>query len=265
MGKLTSLGSFEFCVDRANLYAEKKENRMMMTGLHTVADIYFVKCGSYVGWRYEFGFEKNQQYKEGKSILESYLNLGSASLVGNEFPIVFLSCVTKQKILISDLLECFPKTLQETNHRNLAAKPLVLLNLPFVVRLGVKVLMTSFPVGPLRSSFYVAVIRRVAADGILYGCRGKTTSSLCKLAGFSEDVRILAKRQILGSRIRVFDTMPRDDCAVTGRLSFFLLRFLPDSYRFKVRDRFSAYTTCLIRIEHLSGDRNCWTKISDFF
>ncbi|WZY86460.1 hypothetical protein YC2023_032844 [Brassica napus] len=41
---------------------------------------------------------------------------------------------------------------------------------------------------------------------------------------------------------------------------FFLIR-----YRFKVRDRFSAYTTCLIRIEHLSGDRKCWTKISDFF
>ena len=33
---------------------------------------------------------------------------------------------------------------------------------------------------------------------------------MCKIAGFSEDVRILAKRQILGSRIRVFDTMPRD-------------------------------------------------------
>ena len=47
---------------------------------------------------------------------------------------------------------------------------------PFVVRLGVKVLMTCFPERPLRSSFYVAVIRRVAADGILYGCRGKTTS-----------------------------------------------------------------------------------------
>ncbi|XP_048622625.1 protein yippee-like At3g11230 [Brassica napus] len=56
----------------ANVYAEKKENRMMMTGLHTVADIYFVKCGSYVGWRYEFAFEKNQLYKEGKSILERY-------------------------------------------------------------------------------------------------------------------------------------------------------------------------------------------------
>ncbi|KAF3539914.1 hypothetical protein F2Q69_00024507 [Brassica cretica] len=33
-------------------------------------------------------------------------------------------------------------------------------------------------------------------------------------------------------------------CAVTSRLSIFLLRFLPDSYRFKVRDRFSAYMTC---------------------
>ncbi|KAF3607007.1 hypothetical protein DY000_02049152 [Brassica cretica] len=43
-------------------------------------------------------------------------------------------------------------------------------------------------------------------------------------------------------------------CAVTSRLSIFLLRFLPDSYRFKVRDRFSAYTTCMARIEHLSRD-----------
>ena len=67
---------------------------------------------------------------------------------------------------------------------------------------------------------------------------------MCKLAGFSEDVRILAKRQILGSRIRVFDTMPRDvrdQCAgfrarprftfgfkiyaVTSRLSIYLSRF----------------------------------------
>ncbi|CAN7105807.1 unnamed protein product [Brassica rapa subsp. narinosa] len=40
-------------------------------------------------------------------------------------------------------------------------------------------------------------------------------------------------------------------CAVTSRLSFFLLRFLPDSLRFKVRDMFSAYMTCMVRIEHL--------------
>ncbi|KAF2612244.1 hypothetical protein F2Q70_00010285 [Brassica cretica] len=36
-------------------------------------------------------------------------------------------------------------------------------------------------------------------------------------------------------------------CAVTSRLSIFLLRFLPDSYRFKVRDRFSAYMTSRFR------------------
>ena len=47
---------------------------------------------------------------------------------------------------------------------------------PFVVRLGVNVLITSFPARPLRSSFYVEVFRSVAADGILYGCRRKTTS-----------------------------------------------------------------------------------------
>ena len=46
---------------------------------------------------------------------------------------------------------------------------------PFVVCFGVKVLMTCFPARPLRSSLYVEVIRHVAADGILYRCRGKTT------------------------------------------------------------------------------------------
>jgi len=58
------------CVNRVNVYAGKKEDRMMMTGMHTVVDIYCVKCGSYVGWKYEFAFEKNQKYKEGKSVLE---------------------------------------------------------------------------------------------------------------------------------------------------------------------------------------------------
>ena len=39
-------------MDRDSVYAGKKEDRMMMTRLHNVVDIYFVKCGSYVGWRY---------------------------------------------------------------------------------------------------------------------------------------------------------------------------------------------------------------------
>ncbi|KAL0683821.1 hypothetical protein Bca4012_050669 [Brassica carinata] len=62
---------------------------------------------------------------------------------------------------------------------------------PLVVRLGVKVLMTCFPVRPLRSSFYVEVIRLVASNGILYGCRRKNT--MCKLAGFFKTLKYLQR------------------------------------------------------------------------
>ncbi|KAF3597144.1 hypothetical protein DY000_02021228 [Brassica cretica] len=41
--------------------------------------------------------------------------------------------------------------------------------------------------------------------------------------------------------------------AVTSRLSFFLLRFLPDSHRFKVRDMFSAYMTCMEQMNFVGG------------
>lgn len=37
---------------RVNVTVGVKEDRMMMTGLHTVADIFCVKCGSIVGWTY---------------------------------------------------------------------------------------------------------------------------------------------------------------------------------------------------------------------
>ncbi|KAL8552176.1 hypothetical protein ACS0TY_001026 [Phlomoides rotata] len=46
------------------------EERQMMTGAHTVADIFCVQCGEIVGWKYETAFQKNQKYKEGKSVLE---------------------------------------------------------------------------------------------------------------------------------------------------------------------------------------------------
>ncbi|XP_010552874.1 PREDICTED: protein yippee-like At3g11230 isoform X1 [Tarenaya hassleriana] len=55
-----------------NVTAGEKEDRMMITGLHTVADIYCVKCGSYLGWKYEVAYEENQKYKEGKSVLERF-------------------------------------------------------------------------------------------------------------------------------------------------------------------------------------------------
>ncbi|KAM7531976.1 hypothetical protein LguiB_035386 [Lonicera macranthoides] len=49
---------------------------MMMTGMHTVVDIFCVGCGSIVGWKYESAHEKSQKYKEGKFILERFKVLG---------------------------------------------------------------------------------------------------------------------------------------------------------------------------------------------
>ncbi|KAD5962093.1 hypothetical protein E3N88_13566 [Mikania micrantha] len=57
---------------RVNVTVGVKEDRLMMTGLHTVADIFCVKCGSIVGWTYETAHDKNQKYKEGKSVLERF-------------------------------------------------------------------------------------------------------------------------------------------------------------------------------------------------
>ncbi|OVA02676.1 Yippee/Mis18 [Macleaya cordata] len=53
-----------------NVSVGVKEDRLMMTGLHTVADIFCVGCGSIVGWKYEIAHDKSQKYKEGKFILE---------------------------------------------------------------------------------------------------------------------------------------------------------------------------------------------------
>ncbi|KAF2552533.1 hypothetical protein F2Q68_00034654 [Brassica cretica] len=88
----------------------------------------------------------------------------------------------------------------------------------------------------------------------------------------SSHARILAKRQILGSRIMVFDTIPRDvrdQCAgfrarprsittlggaMTTSTYVFCIVFDLIPSRFKVRDMFSAYVTCMVGIEHLFGD-----------
>ncbi|VVA14232.1 PREDICTED: yippee [Prunus dulcis] len=59
-----------------NVTLGEKEERIMITGLHTVADIFCVSCGSMVGWRYEAAQEKSQKYKEGKFILERFKILG---------------------------------------------------------------------------------------------------------------------------------------------------------------------------------------------
>ncbi|KAI7993608.1 hypothetical protein LOK49_LG11G00780 [Camellia lanceoleosa] len=59
-----------FISDTVNVTDGEGEERILMTGLHTVADIFYVGCGSILGWKYETAHEKSQKYKEGKSILE---------------------------------------------------------------------------------------------------------------------------------------------------------------------------------------------------
>ncbi|XP_057488388.1 protein yippee-like At5g53940, partial [Actinidia eriantha] len=47
-----------------------QEERVMLSGMHTVADIFCCCCGQIVGWKYEAAHEKSQKYKEGKFVLE---------------------------------------------------------------------------------------------------------------------------------------------------------------------------------------------------
>ena len=50
----------------SNVRTGPREERLMTTGLHTVADISCTRCNGVVGWKYEEAHEKTQRYKEGK-------------------------------------------------------------------------------------------------------------------------------------------------------------------------------------------------------
>ncbi|PWZ02279.1 yippee-like protein [Testicularia cyperi] len=47
-----------------------KEDRTLLTGVHTVCDLRCKGCSSTLGWTYLRAFESSQKYKEGKSIME---------------------------------------------------------------------------------------------------------------------------------------------------------------------------------------------------
>lgn len=53
-----------------NIAVGQREDRLLITGLHTVADIYCLECQEVLGWKYEKAYEDTQKYKEGKFILE---------------------------------------------------------------------------------------------------------------------------------------------------------------------------------------------------
>lgn len=58
---------FDNCV---NVVLGPPEDRRLMTGLHSVCDIFCKRCKSLVGWTYEKAYEPSQKYKEGKFIIE---------------------------------------------------------------------------------------------------------------------------------------------------------------------------------------------------
>ncbi|RPD78731.1 yippee-domain-containing protein [Lentinus tigrinus ALCF2SS1-7] len=53
-----------------NLKMGKKEDRPLMTGVHTVADVYCMGCNERMGWYYHKASDHTQKYKEGKYLLE---------------------------------------------------------------------------------------------------------------------------------------------------------------------------------------------------
>ncbi|KAF5730694.1 protein yippee-like [Tripterygium wilfordii] len=57
------------------------EERVMLSGMHTVADIFCCCCGQIVGWKYHAAHENAQKYKEGKFVLER--NNEALNSVGN--------------------------------------------------------------------------------------------------------------------------------------------------------------------------------------
>ncbi|KAJ2156674.1 hypothetical protein GGF46_005030 [Coemansia sp. RSA 552] len=48
----------------------QQEDRLLMTGLHTVCNLHCRGCDTVIGWKYMRAFDKSQQYKEGRYVIE---------------------------------------------------------------------------------------------------------------------------------------------------------------------------------------------------
>ncbi|KAL1917918.1 uncharacterized protein VTP21DRAFT_3752 [Calcarisporiella thermophila] len=53
-----------------NVSTGQVEDRLLITGLHTVADVFCDVCQTTVGWKYIYAYEDSQRYKIGKFVLE---------------------------------------------------------------------------------------------------------------------------------------------------------------------------------------------------
>ncbi|KAF1596624.1 Protein yippee-like 1, partial [Eudyptes moseleyi] len=70
ISKAINVEQFLFFFFRVNVGCGPAEERVLLTGLHAVADIYCENCKTTLGWKYEHAFESSQKYKEGKFIIE---------------------------------------------------------------------------------------------------------------------------------------------------------------------------------------------------
>ncbi|KAF3540171.1 hypothetical protein F2Q69_00021567 [Brassica cretica] len=134
---------------------------------------------------------------------------------------------------------------------------------PFVVLLGVKVLMTCFPVRPLRSSLYVEVTGMLLPMAFYM---------VCKLAGFLNTLKYWPRDKfwdlVSGCLLLCLEMLEtsvlglgQDLCLITTLggamttstyVSRIVLDLIPS--RFKVRNMFLDYVTCMVGIEHLFED-----------
>ncbi|KAH9944693.1 yippee zinc-binding/DNA-binding /Mis18, centromere assembly-domain-containing protein [Amylocystis lapponica] len=53
-----------------NVKLGKREDRPLLTGVHTVADVFCMGCTDRLGWYYHKASDHSQKYKEGKYLLE---------------------------------------------------------------------------------------------------------------------------------------------------------------------------------------------------
>ena len=53
-----------------NITIGPPEDRLLITGLHSVCDIFCKRCKAMIGWTYARAYESSQKYKEGKYIIE---------------------------------------------------------------------------------------------------------------------------------------------------------------------------------------------------
>ena len=66
----TNVGRAYLFDDCVNVTIGPAEDRILITGLHSVCDIFCKRCKNLVGWTYYRAYEDSQKYKEGKFIVE---------------------------------------------------------------------------------------------------------------------------------------------------------------------------------------------------